>query len=63
MSASYVARGPADRFLDLADAGQNVFLTGQAGTGKSHNVREFLRRHPEVPVEVEAHVCTTWAEK
>jgi len=57
MSASYVARGPADHFLDLATAGKNVFLTGQAGTGKSHNVREFLRRHPDTHVTASTGVA------
>ena len=50
MSASLVARSPADRFLDLADAGENTFLTGPAGSGKSHNVRDYLKRHPETQV-------------
>ncbi len=57
MTASYVARGPADHFLDLATAGMNVFLTGQAGTGKSHNVREFLRRHPDTHVTASTGVA------
>ena len=50
MSASLVARSPADRFLDLADAGENTFLTGPAGSGKSHNVRDYLKRHPETQI-------------
>ena len=44
MSGSLVARSPADRFLDLAMAGGNTFLTGPAGSGKSYQVREFLKR-------------------
>lgn len=50
MSGSLVARSPADQFRDLAEAGQNTFLTGAAGTGKSHNVREFLKRHRDTHV-------------
>ncbi len=50
MSASLVARSPADRFLDLADAGENTFLTGPAGSGKSHNVRDYLKRHPDTQI-------------
>ena len=50
MSGSLVARSPADRFLDLAMAGGNTFLTGPAGSGKSYQVREFLKRHPDTHV-------------
>ena len=50
MSGSLVARSPADRFLDLATAGENTFLTGPAGSGKSHNVRDYLKRHPDTNV-------------
>lgn len=50
MSSSLVARSPADQFRDLADAGENTFLTGPAGSGKSHNVRDDLKRHPETHV-------------
>jgi len=50
MSRSLVARSPADRFLDLATAGENTFLTGPAGSGKSHNVRDYLKRHPDTHV-------------
>jgi hypothetical protein len=50
MSGSLVARSPADRFLDLATAGENTFLTGPAGSGKSHNVRDYLKRHPDTHV-------------
>jgi len=57
MSASFVARSPADRFLDLAEAGENTFLTGPAGTGKSHNVRAFLRRHPDTHVTASTGVA------
>lgn len=57
MSASLVARSPADRFRDLADAGENVFLTGQAGSGKSHNVRDYLKRHPDTHVTASTGVA------
>ena len=50
MSGSLVARSPADRFLDLATAGENTFLTGPAGSGKSHNVRDYLKCHPDTHV-------------
>ena len=50
MSGSLVARSPADRFLDLASAGENTFLTGPAGSGKSHNVRDYLKRQPDTQV-------------
>jgi ATP-dependent DNA helicase PIF1 len=50
MSGSLVARSPADRFLDLATAGENTFLTGPAGSGKSHNVRDYLKRQPDTQV-------------
>lgn len=50
MSGSLVARSPTDRFLDLADAGENTFLTGPAGSGKSHNVRDYLKRHPDTQI-------------
>jgi ATP-dependent DNA helicase PIF1 len=50
MSGSLVARSPSDRFLDLATAGENTFLTGPAGSGKSHNVRDYLKRHPDTHV-------------
>ena len=57
MSASIVARSPADRFRDLAEAGENTFLTGPAGTGKSHNVRDYLRRHPDTHVTASTGVA------
>ena len=57
MSASIVARSPADRFLDLAVAGENTFLTGAAGSGKSHGVREFLKRHPDTHVTASTGVA------
>ena len=57
MSASIVARSPSDRFLDLAVAGENVFLTGAAGSGKSHGVREFLKRHPDTHVTASTGVA------
>jgi hypothetical protein len=50
MSGSLVARSPADRFLDLATAGENTFLTGPAGSGKSYLVRDYLKRHPDTHV-------------
>lgn len=33
--------------LDLVDSGNNVFITGPGGTGKSVVVREILRRYPD----------------
>ena len=57
MSASIVARSPADQFLDLVEAGENTFLTGAAGTGKSYNVRDFLRRHPDTHVTASTGVA------
>lgn len=33
------------RALDLMNSGENVFLTGNAGTGKSTIVREFINTH------------------
>ena len=50
MSGSLVARSPADRFLDLATAGENTFLTGPAGSGKSYLVRDFLKRYSDTHV-------------
>ena len=50
MSGSLIARSPADRFLDLATAGENTFLTGPAGSGKSYLVRDYLKRHPDTHV-------------
>ena len=35
---------PEDRFMVWATSFGNVFLTGQAGTGKSTLLREFLSR-------------------
>jgi ATP-dependent DNA helicase PIF1 len=57
MSASLVARSPADRFRDLADAGENLFLTGPAGSGKSHNIRDYLKRHPDTHVTASTGVA------
>ena len=57
MSAHIIARSPADRFLDLAATGENVFLTGAAGAGKSHGVREFLKRHPDTHVTASTGVA------
>jgi hypothetical protein len=57
MSASTVASSPADRFLDLAVAGENVFLTGAAGSGKSYGVREFHKRHPDTHVTASTGVA------
>ena len=57
MSASLVARSPADQFRDLADAGENVFLTGPAGSGKSYLVRDFLKRHPDTHVTASTGVA------
>ena len=57
MSGSLVARSPADQFRDLADTGRNVFLTGPAGSGKSHNVRDYLKRHPDTHVTASTGVA------
>ena len=50
MSRSLVARSPADHFIDLVMAGENTFLTGPAGSGKSHNIRDFLKHQPDTQV-------------
>jgi type II secretory pathway predicted ATPase ExeA len=57
MSGCLVARSPADQFRDLADAGENVFLTGPAGSGKSHNVRDFLKRYSDTHVTASTGVA------
>jgi hypothetical protein len=57
MSKSLVARSPSDRFRDLADAGENTFLTGPAGSGKSFNVRDDLKRHPDTHVTASTGVA------
>ena len=57
MSASIVSRSPADRFFDLAVAGENVFLTGAAGSGKSFQVRRFLERNPDTDVTASTGVA------
>ena len=36
--------GEQEAALELMMSGVNVFLTGEAGTGKSTIVREFIRR-------------------
>lgn len=35
------------RFLDLADEGKNIFLTGKAGTGKSFVIKRMFQRFRE----------------
>jgi hypothetical protein len=40
---------PEEQFLTLARAHRNVFLTGQAGTGKSWLLRAFLEGSPKPP--------------
>jgi ATP-dependent DNA helicase PIF1 len=57
MSGCLVARSPADRFRDLATAGENTFLTGPAGSGKSYLVRDFLKRHPDTHVTASTGVA------
>jgi ATP-dependent exoDNAse (exonuclease V) alpha subunit len=47
MSACIVARSPVDQFRDATDNGENAFLTGAGGSGKSHQVRELIKRHPD----------------
>ena len=39
-----VLNGEQEAALGLMMSGVNVFLTGEAGTGKSTLVREFIRR-------------------
>ena len=40
-----------ERALDLLiNSSENVFLTGQAGTGKSFLVKQFLESNPYVPI-------------
>jgi ATP-dependent exoDNAse (exonuclease V) alpha subunit len=41
-------------FLEAVDAGKNVFLTGKAGTGKSHVTREAMRQLKENGLRVAA---------
>ncbi|MCW3782944.1 ATP-dependent DNA helicase [Defluviimonas salinarum] len=36
--------------LSRMDAGESLFLTGGAGTGKSATIEEFVRRHPRRPI-------------
>ena len=57
MSTSHVARSPGDRFLDLVRNGNHTFLTGAAGTGKTHTLREFLQRHRDTDVTASTGVA------
>lgn len=33
-----------DKIVELLDSGQSIFLTGEAGTGKSHNMKLLMKR-------------------
>ena len=57
MSGSIVARSPVDQFRDATDAGQNAFLTGAGGSGKSHQVRELIKRHPDTHLSASTGVA------
>ena len=48
---------PEDRFHALADTGQNVFLTGPAGTGKTFQQRDWLDRNPRAAVTASTGVA------
>lgn len=54
---STVVRSPADLFHDLASSGENTFLTGAAGTGKSYQVDRFTGRHPDTHVTASTGVA------
>lgn len=41
-------------FLDLAEKGHNIFLTGEAGTGKSFIVKELIKRFKDKKKQVAA---------
>ena len=57
MSACVVVKSKADQFHGLADAGANVFLTGAAGTGKSHETRRLLARQRDTDVTASTGVA------
>lgn len=48
---------PEARFHALADTGQNVFLTGAAGTGKTFQQRDWLSRNPRAAVTASTGVA------
>lgn len=48
---------PEARFHALADTGQNVFLTGPAGTGKTYQQRDWLNRNPRAAVTASTGVA------
>jgi len=54
---SSAVRSPADLFHDLAVSGENVFLTGAAGTGKSYQVERFTRKHRDTHVTASTGVA------
>ena len=54
---SSVARSPGDLFHDLASSGENVFLTGPAGTGKSFQVERFTEKHGDTHVTASTGVA------
>ena len=48
---------PETRFHALANSGKNVFLTGPAGTGKTHQQRDWLDRNPRAAVTASTGVA------
>jgi len=48
---------PEARFHALASSGKNVFLTGPAGTGKTHQQRDWLDRNPRAAVTASTGVA------
>ena len=48
---------PEARFHALAGAGENVFLTGPAGTGKTYQLREWMTRHPKAAITASTGVA------